>query len=127
MLKIAVIEDDTPIRDMYLMKLRNHGFEVQGAEDGEKGLALIESFRPDLALLDLRMPVMSGEEMLRRLRGEDWGTDLLVAVLTNVSPGEAPLSLRYLKVERYIVKAHHTPTQVLDMVIDIFKRYNKSR
>ncbi len=122
---IAVIEDDAPIREMYVMKLKAHGFDVAGAEDGQKGLALIKQLKPELVLLDLRMPVMTGDEMLRALRSEDWGKNILVIVLTNISPSEAPMDMRLLRVERYIVKAHHTPKQVLDIVLETLKRYNK--
>ena len=125
MIKIAVIEDDTPIREMYEMKLKASGFEVESSEDGEKGIALAKQFKPDLILLDLRMPIMDGTEMLRRLRAEDWGKNMLVIVLTNVSADEAPMELRLLRVEKYIVKAHYTPKQVLDIVNEILTRYKK--
>lgn len=125
MTKIAIIEDDAPIRKMYTIKLEAHGFEVKSAANGEEGLVLAKEFMPDLIMLDLRMPVMSGQEMLQKLRQEDWGKDMLVIVLTNISQTEAPMDLRLLRVERYIVKAHYTPQQVLDIVIETLKRYNK--
>ena len=124
-MKIAVIEDDAPIREMYLMKFKAAGYVVKGSEDGEKGLVLAKQFKPDLILLDLRMPIMDGTEMLRRLRAEDWGKDILVIILTNVSADEAPMDLRLLRVEKYIVKAHYTPKQVLDIVNDTLTRYKK--
>lgn len=126
MIKIAVIEDDQPIREMYLMKLKHAGYDAKGSEDGEKGLVLVKEFKPDLILLDLRMPVMDGTEMLRRLRAEDWGKDMLVIVLTNVSADEAPMELRLLRIEKYIVKAHYTPKQVMDIVAETLARYGKN-
>jgi DNA-binding response OmpR family regulator len=126
MTKIALVEDDAPIREMYEMKLKAAGYEVRSAEDGEKGLELIRSFKPELILLDLRMPVMDGVEMLRQLRSKDWGNDILVLVLTNVSSDEAPMELRMLKVEKYIVKAHYTPKQVLEIIAETLSRHNKN-
>jgi len=125
MAKIAVIEDDAPIREMYEMKLRVAGFDVKASEDGEKGLLLAKEFKPDLILLDLLMPVMDGTEMLRRLRAEDWGKNMLIIVLTNVSADEAPMDLRLLRIEKYIIKAHYTPRQVLDIVTETLQRYKK--
>lgn len=119
MMKITVIEDDLPIALMYEMKLRQTGYDVSVAHNGEDGLELAENFKPNLILLDLKMPQMNGEEMLRKLREMDWGADIKVIILTNSSKAEAPSSLRFLNVERYVVKAHHTPGQVIDIVREV--------
>lgn len=123
MAKIAIIEDDPPIRQMYEMKFQAQGYEVKSAEDGEQGLKLIESFKPDLVLLDLRMPIMDGKTMLKKLREKEWGQHTLVIILTNVSQDEAPMELRHMRIEKYIVKAHHTPKQVVDIVSETLGRY----
>lgn len=91
------------------------------ASDGQEGLAVTEKFRPDIILLDLRMPRMSGDEMLAHLRSCDWGKDMRVIILTNISKSEAPLVLRFLRVDRYIVKAHHTPAQVLEIAQEVLE------
>ncbi len=117
--KIAIIEDDTDIQTMYKFKLEKEGFAVTTAPNGLLGLEVAERFRPDLILLDLMMPVMNGTEMLIRLRAADWGGNMRVAVLTNLSKDEAPQALRFLNVDRYIVKAHHTPAQVIEIVHEI--------
>lgn len=114
--KVAVIEDDIPIKELYEFKLNKEGFEVRTAEDGEEGLELIKTFRPDLILLDLLMPKKNGEDMLEELRQFDWAKDIRVIILTNISKDEAPSKLRILNVDRYIVKAHYTPKQVVDIV-----------
>ena len=117
--KIAIIEDEQSIRDLYLHKLKLSGYQVKSADNGETGLALITEFVPDLILLDLRMPVMTGEDMLETLREYDWAKDIRVLILTNISKDEAPAKLRFLNVDRYIVKAHHTPQQIVDIVNEI--------
>lgn len=119
--KIAVIEDEKNILDMYLMKFRSSGFNAMGAEDGEEGLKLIKDFKPDLILLDLRMPKLSGQELLKKLRSEEDNTPVIV--LTNISQNEAHLDLRFLKVEKYIVKAYTTPSQVVEEVKNSLKRH----
>jgi len=117
--KIAVIEDEISICDMYRMKLAGAGYDVKVAHDGQDGLNLLEDFKPELILLDLKMPVMNGDEMLAKLRETDWGAEIRVIVLTNISRDEAPRTLQFLHIDRYIVKAHHTPTQVLQIVSEI--------
>lgn len=116
---IVIIEDEYPIAQLYKMKFEFEGFLVKTASNGRDGLKLIKAHRPDLVLLDLRMPHMSGDEMLAKLRAQDWGADIRVIILTNLSRDEAPTSLRFLGVERYIVKANHTPAQVVAIVRDV--------
>ena len=117
--KAAVIEDDQDLQFIYKLKLEREGFTVQTASNGEEGLEVARNFQPHIILLDLMMPVMNGTEMLTRLRAQNWGTDVRVVVLTNISKDEAPQALRFLHVDRYIVKAHHTPAQVIDIVREI--------
>lgn len=119
--KIAIIEDDEPIRMMYKFKLENSGFDVSAAADGLQGLEVIEKNQPDLILLDIMMPEMNGDEMLEKLRATDWGASIRTVILTNLSKDEAPHELRMLNIDRYIVKAHHTPAQVVDIVKDILR------
>lgn len=120
-LKIAVIEDDLAICSMYEFKLKHDGYVVKTAHNGKEGLALCKKFLPDLILLDLRMPIMSGDQMLEKLRQSKWGSKIQVVILTNISKDEAPHKLRFLNVDRYVVKAHHTPAQVLNIIQEILK------
>jgi DNA-binding response OmpR family regulator len=117
--KIAIIEDDRDLQFIYKLKFESVGFKVMAASDGEKGLEVIQAFQPDLILLDLRMPKMSGDELLTRLRASDWGREIRVIILTNISKSEAPPVLRFLNVDRYIVKAHYTPAQVVGVARDV--------
>lgn len=117
--KIVVIEDDTAIASMYQFKLSTEFEDIKVAHNGQTGLQLIQEYPPDLILLDLRMPIMGGAEMLELLRAEEWGQNIRVIILTNISRDEAPSVLRFLNVDRYIVKAHHTPQQVLDIVKEV--------
>jgi DNA-binding response OmpR family regulator len=123
--EILIVEDEPAIRQMYAFKLKQMGYNVIEASDGMEGLERAEASKPDLILLDLLMPTMGGSEMLEKMRSTDWGQHLLVIVLTNVSQDEAPMSLRLLKVEKYIVKAHYTPKQVVEIVEEVLKRYKK--
>ena len=114
--KIAIVEDDVAISNMYRIKFETEGFKVQVAENGVVGLEMIEKFQPDIVLLDIMMPEMNGDELLGKLRAEEWGEELPVIVLTNLGPQEAPEALKELNVNSYIVKAEMTPKQVADFV-----------
>lgn len=113
MTKIAIIEDDPVINQMYRMKFEADGFEVQIADNGKRGVALVEGFEPDLILLDLQMPSMNGAEALEAIRSQPWGKDIPVIILTNLGQEEAPKALRSLNIHSYIVKADLTPRQVV--------------
>ena len=73
MTKIAIIEDDSVIAQMYRMKFEADGFEVQIADNGRDGVTLVEQFSPDVVLLDMQMPIMNGDEALKQIRKKDWG------------------------------------------------------
>jgi len=66
--KILVVEDEAPVRDSTMRVLESKGFEVEPANTGEEALAKIERGPFDLLLIDIRMPGMSGLEMLRRVK-----------------------------------------------------------
>jgi two-component system response regulator ResD len=114
--KIAIVEDDQAISQMYRMKFEAEGYDVETAENGQLGLELIEHMRPNIVLLDLMMPVMTGEEMLARLRQQPWGKDLKVIILTNRGEQEIPPEVRELGVTALILKADMTPRQVAELV-----------
>jgi DNA-binding response OmpR family regulator len=116
MTKIAIIEDDSVISQMYRMKFEADGFEVQIANNGRDGVELVKEQGPDIVLLDLQMPVMNGDEALKKIRATDWGKTVPVMILTNLGEEEAPKDIRSLGIESYIVKADLTPRQVIERV-----------
>lgn len=116
MSKIAIVEDDAAISQMYRIKFEAEGYEVETAENGKLGLALIEEMKPDIVLLDLMMPEMNGDEMLEKLRATTWGRDIKVIILTNMGESEAPDTIKELNVEAFILKANMTPRQVAELV-----------
>ena len=114
--KIAIIEDDQAISQMYRFKFEAENYEVNTADNGQLGLELIEHMRPDIILLDLMMPEMSGDEMLIKLRQEPWGRDIKVIILTNKGEQEIPESIKALHVSAVILKSDMTPRQVAELV-----------
>ena len=113
---IAIIEDDSAIAQMYRMKFEAEGYTVETAENGVLGLELIQDMKPDIVLLDLMMPEMNGDEVLKHMREQPWGANTKVIILTNMGEQEAPAMLKELNVSAFIVKADMTPRQVAELV-----------
>lgn len=114
--KIAIIEDDMAIVQMYRTKFETEGYDVETAGDGATGLDLIESFSPDVVLLDLMMPGMNGLDMLQKLRNQPGGGEAKVIVLTNMGDTETATKVYKMAADDYIVKAEMTPKQVTERV-----------
>src|SRR4051812_11648286 len=83
--KILLVEDDALIYRMYQKAFELEGFEIEIAEDGQKGLDKLATFTPDIILLDIMMPNMNGVEMLAKLKENPATKDIPTVVLTNVS------------------------------------------
>lgn len=116
MAKVAIIEDDQTISQMYRFKFEAEGYTVETAENGKLGLALIEDMKPDIILLDLMMPEMTGDAMLAELRQKPWGKNIKVVILTNMGEQEVPPEVKQLGVSAVILKADMTPRQVAELV-----------
>ena len=81
--KILVVDDNRDNQDILILHLQNMGsFEILLASNGKEALEVAASARPDLVLMDLKMPVMDGFEATRALRQTEWGKDLPVIALT---------------------------------------------
>ncbi len=98
--KVAIIEDDQAISQMYRFKFEAEGYEVETAENGNLGLALAEKMKPDIVLLDLMMPEMNGDQMLAAMRQTSWGKNIKVIILTNMGEQEIPASVKALDICR---------------------------
>ncbi|HSX47812.1 MAG TPA: response regulator [Patescibacteria group bacterium] len=116
MTKIAIIEDDKTISQMYRFKFEAEGYSVQTAENGRLGLELVKKMEPDIILLDLMMPEMTGDTMLEKLRQTPWGKNIKVIILTNVGEQEIPPQVKAFGVSDVILKADMTPRQVAELV-----------
>lgn len=115
-IRIAIIEDDPAIAQMYRMKFESDGFEVDVASDGALGVEMLTKRMPDILLLDIQMPEMNGVEVLKKVRKLPGGQTIPVIILTNLGQQEAPAELDNLDVSSYIVKADLTPRQVVEQI-----------
>ena len=69
--KVLIVEDDANIAELLHLYLEKEGFDTAVAGDGGKGVELFRSFRPDLVLLDIMLPVMDGWSVLKKIREND--------------------------------------------------------
>ena len=69
--KVCIVDDDSDLREIYLMKFNQEGFDVSVAVNGEEGMRLIREKKPDIILLDLQMPVKNGVEVLTELNADE--------------------------------------------------------
>lgn len=119
--KILLAEDDIQLIDMYRRKFELEGFEVFVAEDGQEALDILNTFIPDIILLDIMMPKVNGLEVLRHIRQDPLKKDFLVVILTNLGNESTAEEIYKLGATDYIVKADMTPLEVVSRVKEILK------
>jgi CheY-like chemotaxis protein len=113
---ILVAEDDRFLRRAAELALKQRGFSVVLAEDGSQALELARSCKPDLILLDVLMPRMTGIEVLRQLRADERTRDLPVLVLSNSSKELDVDAAHRLGIEGYWIKANLSLKELGDRV-----------
>lgn len=87
--KILIVEDEEPLLEVLKERFENEGFNVVTAKNGEEALTVALAERPNLIILDIVMPKMSGLDMLKNLRGHEEGKTVPVMVLTNLNDAES--------------------------------------
>lgn len=116
--KILLVEDNTQLRDMYHFVLRDRGYNVAIANDGEEALDQAAKFQPDLVFLDIMIPKINGLEVLKHLRHDpQYGcTRVKIVLLTNLS-SESSASQGWDKdADGYVVKAEIVPTDLFEII-----------
>lgn len=103
--KILLVEDEEAIRTVLADKLRREGFQVIEGKDGEEGLSLSLREHPDLILLDIVMPKMDGLTVLKKLREDEWGKEVKVILLTNLSDVDKVAEALHGGSYNYLVKS----------------------
>lgn len=99
--KILVVDDQAKIRKVVSAYLKKDGYEVKEAEDGEKAIELVESFQPDLMVLDLMLPKISGEEVCQQVRQK---SELPILMLTAKNSEDDKINGFSYGADDYLVK-----------------------
>lgn len=113
---ILFIEDDAEFVEMYTVALEIAGYEVEVAADGVTGLGMIRDRMPDLVFLDMRMPGLSGLEVLRELRADEATAALPAVVLSNYDEPRMIEEARRLGALEWLVKINTPPRALSERV-----------
>ena len=116
MKKILIIEDDLILIQMYEIKFKHAGFEVETAFNGEQGLEKIRTGKFDLVLLDIVLPKINGKVLFDKVRVDPELQKIPIAILTNIdNPNDRADFMRKGAVG-YFIKTALTPAQVVEKV-----------
>lgn len=116
MKKILIIEDDQIIGNIYRNKLTVEGYQVESSLDGETGVELVRSFRPDMLLLDLMLPKMSGVEVIRQIRADADFAKVPIVVFSNIYMTNMIQEAWKAGATKCLSKSNCSPQEVLDLV-----------
>lgn len=119
MTRILIVDDDPHIRELARVFLRDEGFEISEASDGIEALALLETVRVDMVILDIMMPNMDGWELLRQLRAY---YDFPLLMLTAKGETNDKVQGFQLGTDDYLVKPFE-PLELVVRVKALLKRY----
>ena len=120
--KILLIEDDTALRSIYADVLAADGYTVITAEDGEQGLAMVRTEKPDLVLLDLILPKLPGFEVLRRIRANAGNRGTIILILSVMGEQRHIQKALEMGANDYTVKGSQTPNDVLEKIHALFTK-----
>lgn len=120
-LKVVIVEDNVGLSEIYKTRLEIIGYQCFAALDGIQALEVIEREHPNLVLLDIMIPKLSGDQVLTTIRSTDWGKQVKVLIISNLNEADVPANLRELGIEGYAVKANLTDDMIDKMVDDILK------
>lgn len=116
MAKILLVEDDINLRDIYSARLGAEQFEVVTASDGEEALAVAVREKPDLILLDIMMPKISGFDVLDILRSTPDTKNTKVIIMTALDKDTDRARGEGLGADKYLVKSQVTLEDVVNQV-----------
>ncbi|MFA6227813.1 MAG: response regulator [Patescibacteria group bacterium] len=115
-INILIVEDDVFLADLYKTKFALEGFKVVVAYDGEKGWEAARKGSPDIILLDLVLPKMSGFDILKSLKADSKLEKIPVILLTNLSQKSDVEKGLKLGAKDYLIKAHFMPSEVVEKI-----------
>jgi DNA-binding response OmpR family regulator len=121
MSKILIIEDEQDILDLLSKKISESGYEVVVAQDGEEGLRLIREEKPDLVLLDMVLPGMSGLELLKRKQSSAETAGSPVIIISNSGVPSEISQARHLGAKDWIVKTKFSLQETISKIDKIIQ------
>lgn len=120
MKSILLVEDDPFLIDIYTTKLKESGFSVEVASNGQKALEKVAEKKFNLVILDIVLPQMDGWEILEKLKAQSSklkaAADLKIIILSNLGQKEEVEKGLSLGATKYLIKAHYTPSEVVEEI-----------
>lgn len=126
-IKIILIEDDEILAKVLHTELEEAGFKVLQAFDGEAGLELVRSKKPDLVLLDLVLPKKPGFEVLEELKKSPDTKNIPVIILSLLGEDEDIKKGLRLGADDYLVKSNHAITEIIEKIKNFFAKEQHPR
>jgi DNA-binding response OmpR family regulator len=117
--KILFVEDDPVVLTLYRNRLQREGFEILFAEDGEVALNILSRVRPDLVVLDLMLPKVNGEEVLKYIRSDARLKATPVIILSNAYMADLAQKAMQSGANKGMLKTECTPTKLLEAIQDV--------
>ena len=117
---ILLVEDYPFLIDIYTTKLKESGFGVEVASDGESALRKVKEKEPDLVILDIVLPQLDGWEILRQIKSDPKLKNIKIIILSNLGQKEEVERGVELGAVKYLIKAHYTPSQVVEEIKEIY-------
>src|SRR6266498_886094 len=114
--KILIIEDDQIVANIYRNKFSVEGYQVEVALDGQTGMEVLNSFRPDAVVLDLMLPKMTGVDFMKQIRAQADFQQLPVIVFSNTYLTNMVQEAWKAGATKCLSKANCTPKQVLEVL-----------
>ena len=113
---VLIVDDEAMVRDLYRVALEHAGYQVIEAPDGQAGLEVVSTAKPDIVLLDVRMPKMNGIELLRKLKESDTAHEVPVVMLSNFDEPSLVRESLALGAHGYLVKVGTDPRELANVV-----------
>jgi len=113
---VLSIEDEPGFRKIYKDFLESEGYAVQEADDGQKGLEMIRSAKPDLVLLDIVLPQVSGFDILKNIRGDTATKDIPVIIFSVLGERDTVKKGLELGANDFAVKGFYSPGEMLSKI-----------
>ena len=114
--KILLVEDDDALANVYMIRLEAEGFDIRRVANGEDALAAAQDYRPDLIILDVMMPKVSGFDVLDILRNTPQTANIKVIMLTALSQESDRQRAEQLGADDYLVKSQVVIADVVDHI-----------
>ena len=119
MITVFLVEDDTVVVQVYRAKLLREGFGVEVAENGLVAVKMLAAVKPDVVVLDLMMPKLSGVDVLKYIRSTPVLKETPVIILSNAHMTKLAQEAAAIGVERALLKSSCTPSQLIAVINDL--------